>query len=164
MSVFVATSPVWVEVEHKIDENSGTAPTWDVRERIKEKVSNSVSTERSRQNTSIITSKVLFLVWFVSLGARWSKWLEHEFTDRKVRGSNPTFASRLPLSRLGQPGNIPALVPPSGGMVVRHRKGVDCLLAKLSVHLFVIKNASGLLKQAHTVGVSTKENSTTAPT
>ncbi|KAG5454107.1 hypothetical protein CSKR_110496 [Clonorchis sinensis] len=29
--------------------------------------------------------------------ARWLKWLESEFTDRKVRGSNPTSASRLPL-------------------------------------------------------------------
>ncbi|KER27848.1 LOW QUALITY PROTEIN: hypothetical protein T265_13715 [Opisthorchis viverrini] len=46
-----------------------------------------------------------------------------EVTDRKVRGSNPTSASRLPLSRLGQPGCIPALVLPSGSMAVRHRKG-----------------------------------------
>ncbi|KAG5442301.1 hypothetical protein CSKR_109882 [Clonorchis sinensis] len=37
-------------------------------------------------------------------------WLEREFTDRKVRGSNPTSDSRLPLSWLGQPGSIPALV------------------------------------------------------
>ncbi|KER21750.1 hypothetical protein T265_09989 [Opisthorchis viverrini] len=55
--------------------------------------------------------------------ARRPKWLEREFTDRKVRGSNPTSVSRLPLSRLGQPGSIPALVPPSVGMVARHRKG-----------------------------------------
>ncbi|KAG5446663.1 hypothetical protein CSKR_112980 [Clonorchis sinensis] len=48
--------------------------------------------------------------------ARWFNWLEHEFTDRKVRGSNPTSASQLPLSRLGQPASIPALVLPSGGM------------------------------------------------
>ncbi|KAG5451885.1 hypothetical protein CSKR_111260 [Clonorchis sinensis] len=40
-----------------------------------------------------------------------------------VRGSKPTSASRHPLSKLGQPGSIPALVLPSGGMVVRHRKG-----------------------------------------
>ncbi|KAG5454288.1 hypothetical protein CSKR_113009 [Clonorchis sinensis] len=57
-------------------------------------------------------------------GARWPKWLERESTDRKVRGSNPTSASRLPLSRLGQPGSISALVLPSGGMAARHRKGV----------------------------------------
>ncbi|KAG5453590.1 hypothetical protein CSKR_109543 [Clonorchis sinensis] len=29
-------------------------------------------------------------------GARWRKWLEREFTDHKVRGSNPTCAFRLP--------------------------------------------------------------------
>ncbi|KER24191.1 hypothetical protein T265_08084 [Opisthorchis viverrini] len=49
------------------------------------------------------------------VGARWTKWLDRESTDRTVRGSNPTSASRLPLSRLGRPGNIPALVPPSCG-------------------------------------------------
>ncbi|KAG5449731.1 hypothetical protein CSKR_103109 [Clonorchis sinensis] len=37
--------------------------------------------------------------------AKWPKWLERECTDRKVRGLNPTSASRLPLSRLGQPGS-----------------------------------------------------------
>ncbi|KER28586.1 hypothetical protein T265_13551, partial [Opisthorchis viverrini] len=50
------------------------------------------------------------------IGTRWPKWLEREFADRKVRGSNPTSVSRLPLSRLGQPGSIPALVQPSAGM------------------------------------------------
>ncbi|KAG5442220.1 hypothetical protein CSKR_100194 [Clonorchis sinensis] len=50
------------------------------------------------------------------------KWLEREFTDRKVRGSNPTSVSRLPLSRFGQPGSSPALVLPLGGMAARHRK------------------------------------------
>ncbi|KER24477.1 hypothetical protein T265_07847 [Opisthorchis viverrini] len=54
---------------------------------------------------------------------KWPKWLEREFTDRKVRGSNPTSASQLPLSRLGQPGRIPAFVLPSGSMAVRRRKG-----------------------------------------
>ncbi|KAG5454952.1 hypothetical protein CSKR_105888 [Clonorchis sinensis] len=53
-----------------------------------------------------------------------SQWLEREFTDRKVRSWNPTSESRLLLSRLGQPGSIPALVLPSGGMAARHRKGV----------------------------------------
>ncbi|KAG5455178.1 hypothetical protein CSKR_112105 [Clonorchis sinensis] len=60
----------------------------------------------------------------VSWRARWLKWLERELTDRKVRGSNPTSASRLPLSRLGQPGSIPGLVLPSVGMAARYRKGV----------------------------------------
>ncbi|KAG5445277.1 hypothetical protein CSKR_107331 [Clonorchis sinensis] len=55
---------------------------------------------------------------------RWLKWLEREFTDRKVRGSNLTAASRIPLSRLRQLGSIPVLVLPSGGMAARHRKGV----------------------------------------
>ncbi|KER26763.1 hypothetical protein T265_06047 [Opisthorchis viverrini] len=48
--------------------------------------------------------------------------LEREFADRKVRGSNPTSVSQLPLSRLGQLGSIPALVLPSGGIAVWHRK------------------------------------------
>ncbi|KAG5449710.1 hypothetical protein CSKR_103085 [Clonorchis sinensis] len=55
--------------------------------------------------------------------ARWLKWLEHEFTDWKVRGANPTSASRLHLSRLGQPGSISALVLLPGDMAARHRKG-----------------------------------------
>ncbi|KAG5448657.1 Actin- protein 2/3 complex subunit 4 [Clonorchis sinensis] len=58
-----------------------------------------------------------------SRAPRWPKWLERESTDRKVRGSNPTSSSRFTLSRLGQPGSIPALVLPSGGMAVRYRKG-----------------------------------------
>ncbi|KAG5440985.1 hypothetical protein CSKR_109696 [Clonorchis sinensis] len=49
---------------------------------------------------------------------------QREFTDRKVRGSNPTPTSRLPLSRLRQPGSIPALVPFSSSKAARHRKGV----------------------------------------
>ncbi|KER30588.1 hypothetical protein T265_03062 [Opisthorchis viverrini] len=40
----------------------------------------------------------------------WLKRLECEFTGRKVLGSNPTSASRLPPSRLGQPGSISALL------------------------------------------------------
>ncbi|KAG5447756.1 hypothetical protein CSKR_106792 [Clonorchis sinensis] len=42
----------------------------------------------------------------------------------QVRGSNPTSASRLPLSRLGQPHSIPTLMLPSGSMTARHRKDV----------------------------------------
>ncbi|KAG5445308.1 hypothetical protein CSKR_105793, partial [Clonorchis sinensis] len=60
----------------------------------------------------------------LSPAKRMDQWLERKFTDRKVCGSNPTSASRLPLSRLGQPGSIPALMLPSGGMAVKHRKGV----------------------------------------
>ncbi|KER32274.1 hypothetical protein T265_01699 [Opisthorchis viverrini] len=54
-----------------------------------------------------------------------AQWLERESTDRKVRDSNPTSAFRFPLSRLGQPGHIPALVLPSGGMAARHQKGAE---------------------------------------
>ncbi|KER22052.1 hypothetical protein T265_09767 [Opisthorchis viverrini] len=46
--------------------------------------------------------------------------LKRESTDCKVRGSNPTSASRLPLSRLRQPDSISALVLPPGGMAARH--------------------------------------------
>ncbi|KER21094.1 hypothetical protein T265_10508 [Opisthorchis viverrini] len=46
-----------------------------------------------------------------------AKCLEGEFTDRKVRGPNPTSASRIPLSTPGQPGSIPAVVLSSGGML-----------------------------------------------
>ncbi|KAG5450266.1 hypothetical protein CSKR_112666 [Clonorchis sinensis] len=53
-----------------------------------------------------------------------AQWLEGDFTDWKVRGSNPTSGSRLPLSRLGQPDSNPALVLLSDGMATRHRKGV----------------------------------------
>ncbi|KAG5452951.1 Solute carrier 12 member 9, partial [Clonorchis sinensis] len=52
-----------------------------------------------------------------------AQWLS-EFTVLKVRGSNPTYASRLLVSKLGQRGSIPALVLPSGGMATRHRKRV----------------------------------------
>ncbi|KER31396.1 hypothetical protein T265_12974 [Opisthorchis viverrini] len=58
-----------------------------------------------------------------SPGTRLLKWLEREFTDRKVCGSNRTSASRIPLSRLGQPGNIPALVLPPVGMAAKHGEG-----------------------------------------
>ncbi|KAG5453581.1 hypothetical protein CSKR_109535 [Clonorchis sinensis] len=64
----------------------------------------------------------------ITQGTRWPKWLEREVTDPRVRGSNPTSASRLTLSRLGQPGSIPALVLPSGGMAARHPKG--CVTAE----------------------------------
>ncbi|KAG5442706.1 hypothetical protein CSKR_108014 [Clonorchis sinensis] len=53
-----------------------------------------------------------------------AQWLDCEFADRKTRDSNPISASRRPLSWLGQPDSIPALVLPSGGMAARYRKGV----------------------------------------
>ncbi|KER28433.1 hypothetical protein T265_04741 [Opisthorchis viverrini] len=59
---------------------------------------------------------------FRSITLRW--WLEHEFTGRKVRGSNPIPTSRLTLSRLGQAGSILALMLPLGGTAASRRKGV----------------------------------------
>ncbi|KAG5444943.1 Mediator of RNA polymerase II transcription subunit 7 [Clonorchis sinensis] len=66
----------------------------------------------------------LYSVWDRKLRYDWdemAQWLEREFTNRKVHGSNPTSASRLPLSRLGKPGSIPALVLSSGGMTGTER-------------------------------------------
>ncbi|GAA55779.1 Ras-related GTP-binding protein D, partial [Clonorchis sinensis] len=74
--------------------------------------------------------------------ARCPKWLEREFTDRKVRGSNPTSNSRLPLSRLGQPGSIAALVLPSDGMAVWHRKGVTAGLSRSVQTIIRLSSAS----------------------
>ncbi|KAG5452982.1 hypothetical protein CSKR_110347 [Clonorchis sinensis] len=62
------------------------------------------------------------------------QWLEREFSDWEVRCSNPTSASRLSLSRFGQPGSIPTLVLPSGGMAARHRKGVTAERFFIRVH------------------------------
>ncbi|KER21663.1 hypothetical protein T265_10066 [Opisthorchis viverrini] len=56
--------------------------------------------------------------------ARYSRYRRRGFTDRKVLGSRSTSAFRNPLSRLGQPGSIPALVLPSGSRTSRHWKGV----------------------------------------
>ncbi|KAG5450113.1 putative leucine--tRNA ligase, mitochondrial, partial [Clonorchis sinensis] len=80
--------------------------------------------KRHHQNNSVKFQRMLYSASQTNNVARWLKWLEREFTDRRVRGSNPTSASRLPLSRFGQPGSIPALVLPSGDMAARHRKGV----------------------------------------
>ncbi|KER34096.1 hypothetical protein T265_00268 [Opisthorchis viverrini] len=41
-----------------------------------------------------------------------------------VRGLNPTYTSQLTLFRLGQPGSIPAVTLPSGGVTPGYRKGV----------------------------------------
>ncbi|KER23883.1 hypothetical protein T265_14541, partial [Opisthorchis viverrini] len=61
------------------------------------------------------------------------RWLEREVTDQKIGGSNPTSASQVSLSRLGQPGSIPALVLPWGGMAVRYRENAT---AERFIHIF----------------------------
>ncbi|KAG5446352.1 hypothetical protein CSKR_104273 [Clonorchis sinensis] len=64
--------------------------------------------------------------------------LEREFTDRKVRGLNPTSTSRLFLSRLWQPGSIPPLVLPSDCMAAKHRNGIRTERFLLLLLLFTI--------------------------
>ncbi|KAG5452395.1 hypothetical protein CSKR_100794 [Clonorchis sinensis] len=99
----------------------------------------------------ILPPKNQILLITATLLGRRLKWSERELTDRKVLGSNPTSASRLPLSRLGQPGSIPALVLPSGGMASRHRKSVtaerfltNCLLFgdSYALHRFIYNHLS----------------------
>ncbi|KER24479.1 hypothetical protein T265_07846 [Opisthorchis viverrini] len=80
--------------------------------------------------------------------ARWLKWLEPESADRKVRGSNPTSATRLPLFRLGQPGSISALVLPSGSMAARHRKGVTAE----RFHAFILSHIEKITAYMHICG------------
>ncbi|KER24221.1 hypothetical protein T265_08067 [Opisthorchis viverrini] len=72
---------------------------------------------------------------------QWARWLSG-YCDRKVRGSNPTSASRLPLSRLGPPGSILALVLPSGGMAVRHRKDVTLERFPTKIDIQEVKSIS----------------------
>ncbi|KAG5444579.1 hypothetical protein CSKR_108055 [Clonorchis sinensis] len=80
--------------------DSGNIPKIRMKKRrIRNSYTNMVMKRKKRRNPYIRRD-----IW--PQGTRWLKWLECEFTDRKVRGSNPTSASRLPLSRLGQPGNI----------------------------------------------------------
>ncbi|KER28264.1 hypothetical protein T265_04866 [Opisthorchis viverrini] len=76
--------------------------------------------EASVLNTDVMLSMMMMRDMLVPLGP---KWLEREFTVWKGRGSDPPSASRLPMSRLRQPGSIPAHVPPSCGMAARRRKG-----------------------------------------
>ncbi|KER23951.1 LOW QUALITY PROTEIN: hypothetical protein T265_14533 [Opisthorchis viverrini] len=85
--------------------------------------------------------------------ARWPKWLEREFTDRKVRGSNRTSASRLPLFRLGQPGSSPVLMQPSGDMAVRYRRVLQLNDHLGGVHISLL--ISGHSGTAHVVCVTT---------
>ncbi|KAG5450743.1 hypothetical protein CSKR_108951 [Clonorchis sinensis] len=83
---------------------------------------------------------VVFCRFLFSLWGEIAQRLERERTDRKVCGSNPASASRLPLSRLGQPGSIPALVLPSGGMAARHRKGATAERFLFLFSLFTLWN------------------------
>ncbi|KAG5452348.1 hypothetical protein CSKR_105224 [Clonorchis sinensis] len=67
---------------------------------------------RRLKNRSFLTAQTQRLL----SGGGMTQWLQRELTEWKVPGSTPISASRLPMSRLGQPGSIPALVLPSGNM------------------------------------------------
>ncbi|KAG5450157.1 hypothetical protein CSKR_201130 [Clonorchis sinensis] len=89
-----------------------------------------------------------------------TQWLEREFTNLKVYVSNPASASQLLLSRLGQPGSIPALVLPSGDMTARHWKVVTAGRLRLrckrlptnSVALVVVVSLDGKPETGHING------------
>ncbi|KER25459.1 hypothetical protein T265_07083 [Opisthorchis viverrini] len=70
------------------------------------------------------THHILFLCQnYTLLWGEMAQWLESELINRKVCGSDLTSASRLLLSRLGQPDSILALLLPSDCIAARHRKG-----------------------------------------
>ncbi|KER33741.1 hypothetical protein T265_00426 [Opisthorchis viverrini] len=70
----------------------------------------------SSSSSSLLTAHEQELEWqletkkFTPLDRVTAQAVNRESTEREVRGSNPTFASLPPPSRLGQPGNIPALM------------------------------------------------------
>ncbi|KAG5441859.1 hypothetical protein CSKR_106306 [Clonorchis sinensis] len=57
-------------------------------------------------------------------GDELAQWLDREFIDRNVRGSNRISASHPVMFRLGQRCSIPVLVFLSGGMAASNLKGV----------------------------------------
>ncbi|KER23559.1 hypothetical protein T265_14614, partial [Opisthorchis viverrini] len=82
---------------------------------------------RHRRGVTAETFSLYFLFYLLSLTAscgETAQWLEREFADRKVRGSNPTPASRIPPSVFGQPGSIKVSCLITGGIAARHRKCV----------------------------------------
>ncbi|KAG5448275.1 hypothetical protein CSKR_112117 [Clonorchis sinensis] len=84
---------------------------------------------------STTVNTVLLAVGLENIENHLHRYSAENFWDRKshsssmigdiavVRGSNLTSDSRFSLSRLGQPDSTPALVPPLGGMIVKHREG-----------------------------------------
>ncbi|KER20015.1 hypothetical protein T265_11335 [Opisthorchis viverrini] len=54
------------------------------------------------------------------MSSRMMKYLQVNCQTRRTDQQPPV---RQPTDRLGQPGSIPALLQPSGGMAVRRRKG-----------------------------------------
>ncbi|KER20312.1 hypothetical protein T265_11119 [Opisthorchis viverrini] len=93
-----------------------------------------------------------------------TQWLEY---DRKVRGLKLTSVSRLTMSGLGQSGNIPALVLPSGDMAVGRRKGAErsnfiCAIAETNTECKLIKMDNFCVKWSEVVsqGVGRSPSST----
>ncbi|KER34120.1 hypothetical protein T265_00008 [Opisthorchis viverrini] len=81
------------------------------------------------------------------INPRWTKWLEHRFTDQKFRGSNPTSASRLPLSKFGRPGIVPGLPTTGFALLGTHQVGA---VPELPSTLFYLKpNCTKLAKYTH---------------
>ncbi|KAG5452537.1 hypothetical protein CSKR_113088 [Clonorchis sinensis] len=74
---------------------------------------------------------VNILQWHQSTGVRWPKWLEREFTDRKVRGSNPTSACDLPCLGLGDL----AVSQPSGFLWVAWQLDTERLYTELNADI-----------------------------
>ncbi|KAG5446775.1 Nuclear speckle splicing regulatory protein 1 [Clonorchis sinensis] len=189
-------SPLTVLLDSR---NRARRPKWLERELTDRKVRGSNPTSASRLPLSRLgqpgsipallgTERVLqlndffLLALFAIPGSGIVLWLKRKLTNRKVHGSNPTSASRLPLSRLGQPGSIPGLMLPSGGMTARRRKGVTAerlpslLLFTIPLARTVVRIASVTLsverplpwiiygsEQSHVVvlivGVSTNQSS-----
>ncbi|KER22682.1 LOW QUALITY PROTEIN: hypothetical protein T265_14800 [Opisthorchis viverrini] len=126
------------KVLHKVVESSSTVhdrfrPSWGLSDR---RSPRPIPTGHSKTGAFVHDTAGLFFQLDCAVGSRWFKWLEREFTDREVRGTNPSSASRHPLSRLGQPGGIPALVLPSGCMAARPLR--DFWTGKQNSHLHLI--------------------------
>ncbi|KER21416.1 hypothetical protein T265_10259 [Opisthorchis viverrini] len=84
----------------------------------------------------------------VAMGtSRVALWLERDFTDRKVLDSNTTSASRLPLPRLGQPGNIPAI----GFFLVAWQLGTERVLQLNDFYYYHRVEKTGLFSQIRIV-------------
>ncbi|KAG5449153.1 hypothetical protein CSKR_104745 [Clonorchis sinensis] len=90
------------------------------------RTSTSRSQATARQNYGIVCSahSINQLVIGCLNGSEMAQWLEREITDGKVRDSNPTAASRPPLSRFRQTGSIPAPVLPSDSIAAGNRTSV----------------------------------------
>ncbi|KER26335.1 hypothetical protein T265_06385 [Opisthorchis viverrini] len=118
----------WNPIEHPVTRRKHEG--WDTARFLEHRQGN--SRDRGRRNPRVSFNPIFYLNTTLHVAdiikSSWNP-IEHP-----VRGSNPTSTSRLPLSRLGQPGSILALVKPSGGVAVRPRKGATAA-TKSVMHL-----------------------------